>query len=374
MSMSQETGMANRLLTRRGAVRAGSLGAAALVGGGALRQAAAQEATPGATVPGSLPSGDGLGVEVLAAFNRLPGTKGIKFWAPADAGRPEWAVSSQADQELVIASAFKGFVLAEFLRQAEAELDPKSGTPLGAQLMQKLAEELDLDEQVFTLGSTDFNPPNLTGKVTAHTVLSSMIQVSDNTAADMALKHVGPQRVRDFIASLGLQHTNIPDSTRQFTAYFFGDPDWQTVTWPQLLELVKDTPYPSRPALNDVITMASSPDDLVAFYARALQGSVFQHAETLETFRSFLMLADVIPMAVPLGISGFMKGGALSGFDHYVLSVAGGIFVAQRWVYFAMILNWEGKDAADPATVQSDFARTAQDIFSLIRERLGAAG
>lgn len=369
MSMSQRTGLANRLLTRRGAVRVGSLGAVALVGGSASRQSAAQEATPQTSVLGA----DGLGVEVLAAFDTLPGTKGLKFWAPADAGRPEWSVSSQADRKLVIASAFKSFVLAEFLRQAEAELDPTSSTPLAAQLTQALSKELDLDEQVFTLGSAAFNPPNLIGKVTAHTVLSAMIQVSDNTAADMALKHVGPQRVRDFIASLGLRHTNIPDSTRQFTAYFFGDPNWETVTWPQLLQLVKDAPYPSRPPLNDVITMASSPDDLVAFYARALQGSVFQHPETLATFRSMLMLADVIPMAVPLGISGFMKGGALSGFDHYVLSVAGGVFVAQRWVYFAMILNWGGNEGGNPGVVEAQFGRTAHDIFSLLRDRLGAA-
>jgi len=36
------------------------------------------------------------------------------------------------------------------------------------QLVEQLQEELVLDEAVFTLGSPIFNPPNLTGKVTAH--------------------------------------------------------------------------------------------------------------------------------------------------------------------------------------------------------------
>ena len=171
-----------------------------------------------------------------------------------------------------------------------------------------MQEELVLDEQVFTLGSPILNPPNLTGKVTARTVLQAMILESDDTAADMALQHVGPERVRELIASLGLGQTRIPDSTRQYVGYLFGDPDWRNLTWAKLLPLVNDTPYPPRLALNDEITMASSADDLVSFYARALPGEIFRYPETLAVFRTTLSLKDEIAQAFPLGVNTFVKG------------------------------------------------------------------
>ena len=141
---------------------------------------------------------------------RSPGTKALKFWAPPDAGRPAWSAALDADRELVIASAFKAFVLAEYLRQAEETLDPTASAPLAVQLGEQMQEELALDESVFTLGSPIFNPPNLTGKVTARTVLQAMILESDDTAADMLLKRVGPERVRELIADLGLAPDTYP--------------------------------------------------------------------------------------------------------------------------------------------------------------------
>jgi hypothetical protein len=254
-------------LSRRGALLAGGLGVAASLGGASMRSVSAQEATPTATI-GEEPAEDGLAAEVIELFDALPGTKGLKFWAPPDAGRPEWSATVDADRQLVIASAFKAFVLAEYLRQAEDTLDPTAAAPLAAQLGEQLQEELPLDESVFTLGSPIFNPPNLTGKVTARTTLQAMILESDDTAADMMLKRIDAERVRGLISDLGLRQTRIPDSTRQYIGYVFGDPDWRTLTWARLLPLVQNTPYPPRFALNDEITMASTAGELVSFYAR----------------------------------------------------------------------------------------------------------
>jgi beta-lactamase class A len=47
----------------------------------------------------------------------------------------------------------------------------------------------------------------------------------------MALKRVGAEQVRQFIAEIGLKNTRIPTSTRQFFAYISGDPNWQTISW-----------------------------------------------------------------------------------------------------------------------------------------------
>ena len=184
--------LTQRRVSRRAALRAGGLGVAATFVGESLRSVSAQEATPTAAI-GEGAAEDGLAVEVIELFDALPGTKGLKFWAPPDAGRPKWSAAVNADRELVIASAFKAFVLAEYLRQVEDTLDPTAAAPLAAQLGEQMQEELALDESVFTLGSPIFNPPNLTGKVTARTTLQAMILESDDTAADMMLKRIGPQ-------------------------------------------------------------------------------------------------------------------------------------------------------------------------------------
>jgi beta-lactamase class A len=360
-------------LSRRGALRAGGLGVAASLGSGRLNRGLAQDATPVTTTTiGEDLLQDGLAVDVIELFDALPGSKALKVWAPPDAGRPEWSAAADADRELVIASAFKTFVLAEYLRQAEATLDPMAPTPLAIQLVEQLQEELVLDEAVFTLGSPILNPPNLTGKVTARTVLQAMILESDDTAADMALQRVGPDRVRELIASLGLDQTRIPDSTRQYVGYVFGDPDWRNLTWAKLLPLVNDTPYPPRFALNDEITMASSADDLVAFYARALTGEIFRYNETLTAFRTILSLQDEIAQIFPLGVNSFVKGGSLDAFSDHVLSAAGGMYAAQRWVYFAVILNWNDTEAGTVGSVGPTFVAVMHAAFTMIRDRLSA--
>lgn len=360
-----------RRLSRRGALRASGLGIAAGLGGSPLSPVLAQEATPTAAIAAA-PAEDGLSVDVIELFDALPGTKGIKFWAPPDAGRPAWSATHHADRELVIASAFKVFVLAEYLRQAEETLDPTASAPLEVQLVEKMQEQLALDESVFTLGSPIFNPPHLSGKVTARTALQAMIVESDDTAADILLKQIDPNRVRELIASQGLRQTRIPDSTRQYVGYVFGDPDWRTLTWEQLVPLVENTPYPPRFALNDEITMASSADDLVAIYSRALPGEVFRYHETLVAFRAMLSLKDEIAQILPLGVNTFLKGGSLDAFSDHVLSAAGGMYVAQRWVYFAVILNWTDAEAGKVASVGPAFISVAHAAFTTIRDRLGA--
>ena len=82
------------------------------------------------------------------------------------------------------------------------------------------AQQLSLDAGVWsTLDSATFNPPNLIGKVSERTALEAMIMHSDNTGTDMCLKHVGPDKVREFITSAGLKSVMIPESTRTFFGY-----------------------------------------------------------------------------------------------------------------------------------------------------------
>ena len=89
-TMRRPETLADRRISRRSAVLAGSLGAATVVGGSAFGRAAAQVATPIAEIAEATTAHDGLAVEVIEMFDALPGTKALAFWAPPDAGRPAW--------------------------------------------------------------------------------------------------------------------------------------------------------------------------------------------------------------------------------------------------------------------------------------------
>jgi beta-lactamase class A len=186
----------------------------------------------------------------------------------------------------------------------------------------------------------------------------------------MALKHVGAERVRDFITAIGLAHTRIPTSTRQFFGYIIGYPEWQTITWEELVEVLEQEPYSHRPIINDTIMMVSSPHDFVSFYARALQGTFFKYPVTLNVFRAILSLADAIALSMPLGVSAFGKGGSIDFEPDHALSFAGGMYVSKRWVYFSMIINWTDAEAGPVAEVQQPFLETANTIFTLVQDRL----
>lgn len=183
-----------------------------------------------------------------------------------------------AHRMLFAASAIKTFVLCEALRQTDS--------PDVVEILEE--RELALDSTVWSFGSPTFTPMNLAGIVSERTTMEAMITRSDNTATDMMFKVAGADNVRAFIASAGLANTLVPDSTRAFTGYLFGAPDYAHLTWERLQEVVKDPRV--NPFLNTVQTLASSADDLVSYYSRALQGAFFTHAETLNEFRRVLTL------------------------------------------------------------------------------------
>jgi beta-lactamase class A len=295
---------------------------------------------------------------IVALFQDLPGRKAIKIWAPATDNAKQLRISSNASTPLFIGSAFKTFVLAEALRQVDA---PDVVKTIGT-------TQLKLDETVWSADSATFNPPHLTGLVSERTALEAMIMHSDNTATDMSLKRTGPDNVRRFIDSAGLRHTAIPDSTRSFFGYLLGAPDYKTFTWAELQASGPD-PFVNSP-LNSVITMASTADDLVSYYARALQGEFFRDPATLTEFRRILSLGDAIWLIpVPLGARAFVKGGSIDIPGFHCLCVAGGMFFDDRWVYFTFIINWDAAAETDPSTVVA-FATASGQALKVVFQAL----
>jgi beta-lactamase class A len=348
-------------VTRRTALGAASAGLAASLGNRlSATTAHAHEATTASLSEGP----DSLSVEILQAFRGLPGTVGLKLWAPAMAGGPEWAVSQNPDEQMFIASAFKAFVLAETLRQLEEAIDPASTTPPAGQFAAGLRTLLPLNDSVFMPGSTVLNPPHLSGEISLRTALEAMISHSDDTATDIVLKYFGAENVQAFVDNMGLTQTVIPASGAQFIGYIMGLPDWQQTTWVQLE--ADQFPDP-RPILNDTITMASSPADLVSFYSRTLTGEMFQRETTLATYRTILSWSDAVPQAIPLGANGFGKGGQVSASGSNALSFAGGMYVPNRWIYFAMLLNWSDAEG-NIADVEMAYFNAVRHVFTLVRD------
>lgn len=208
---------------------------------------------------------DGCAGGDSGAVQGVTGRVAIKIHAPAVDGKPEFLVELNAAKQMFVESAVKTFILCEALRQADS--------PNVVQTLS--ATQLSLDASVWSVDSATFNPPNLIGKVSQRTALEAMVLHSDNTGTDMSIKHVGPEKVREFIASIGLKNTMVPDSTRSLFAYILGAKGYKTFSWEEL-GAAANAPIVNSP-LNKVETMASSANDFISYYSRALQGEFFKN-------------------------------------------------------------------------------------------------
>jgi beta-lactamase class A len=319
-------------------------------------------AATGAAAPifaAASPQGTPNALKILALFNALPGDKAVKILAPAAAGKPEFRVEMNTAKRMFVGSAIKTFILAETLRQADSPNIVRALT----------SQKLMLDASVWSVDSATFNPPNLIGSVSVRTALEAMIMHSDNTGTDMSLKHAGPDNVRSFIASAGLRSTEIPESTRVFFAYLLGAKNYKTFTWDELAAASGGT---VNSPMNRVETLASSADDFISYYSRALQGEFFKNKETTAEFRRILSLGDAIWLVpLPLGGTAFCKGGSIDVPGYHALCAPGGMLFGDRWVYFAFIHNWYAKEVTDPKTV-ADFARAASQAMAMVKDAVTA--
>ena len=297
---------------------------------------------------------------ILSLFKSLPGDVAIKIFAPAMNGKPEFLVESNASKMMFVGSAIKTFILCEALRQADS-----------ADVVQTLtAKQLTLDASVWSVDSATFNPPNLIGKVSQRTALEAMILHSDNTGTDMSIKQVGPEKVRELIASIGLKNTMVPDSTRVFFGYLLGSKSYKTFSWEEI-GAAANLPIVKSP-MNKVQTLASSADDFVSYYSRALQGEFFKNKATLNEFRRILAMGDAIwLLPLPLGVSAFVKGGSIDVIGYHAVCVPGGMLFDGRWVYFCLTINWYSKAETDVDTVNA-FIAAGSRALTMVKDALSA--
>jgi beta-lactamase class A len=297
--------------------------------------------------------------QIKALFASLPGIHTLQFWAPPTPMTEELLVQTRPGLRIFVASAFKSYVLAARLKALDSR-----------EVVERLrTNKLALDESIWSLGSEIFSPPDLSGLVSERTAAEAMIMHSDNTGTDMMLKATGPGSVRQFIASLDLRHTQIPDSTRILAAYVLGFPNYMTATYAEVLQAFERGAPIVNPFLNDVETMASSAADFVRFYSTTLQDGFFENPETTHEFRRILSLADGVFEAVPLGVHGFAKTGYADFPGFHVRSNAGAMTFDGKWVYFAGVINWDTAELHDERTV-AEWKGALRAALQLIYEHL----
>ena len=102
---------------------------------------------------------------IAARFQGLPGDLGWKILVTRPDRSTAFVAGQDAGRRLFAASAIKTFVLAEALRQFDSD-------DIKHRLEQ---QELVLDSSIWSLGSPIFNPPDLSGTVSARTALEAMI-------------------------------------------------------------------------------------------------------------------------------------------------------------------------------------------------------
>jgi beta-lactamase class A len=281
----------------------------------------------------------------LRRFLALPGTK--SYLIHVGQGGALRRIAHQPDLFLFTASAYKTFVLGQYLRDVEA-----------GQLSED--EQLAIDDGVRTLGSPVFL--NLAGTTQARSVLEAMITRSDNIATDIATGKVGADRVRALIAQAGLRSIRIPDTTRLFLSYIFGAPAGVDLGWPG----IENPPGPPRPPLNDVITLAGNARDFVSWYEQALRGTFFANRATLTEFKRIQAMSVQIAQAVPPDTPAYAKGGELPWPGLSTKSFAGQIVVGgdgRTPVTFCFIVNWK-PPSDDPL---SDFPAVEAEFFAAIK-------
>jgi beta-lactamase class A len=313
----------------------------------ALTAGADIAAAPAGRADGA-PGGDDLD-RALARFLRLPGRKSylVHIGDGGTAGR----FAHRPDLFLFTASAFKTFVLAQYLRAVEA-----------GQLSEK--QELTIDDSVRSPGSPVFI--DLTGTTTARVVLEAMITHSDNTATDAAMRQVGADQVRALIAEAGLSSILIPDSTRIFASYIVGAPPGVDLGWPGIIQAFANPPGPLRPLLNRVQSLAGSARDFVSWYEQALSGAFFSKPQTLTEFKRIQAMAEQIVKMVPPDTPAYAKGGEVADFNGFnAKSFAGQMIVnGQTPVTFCFIVNW--------MSPTNDFAEVEAEYFAAIAGILSA--
>lgn len=293
--------------------------------------------------------------QALARTAELPGRTSYLIKV-SGAGR-DWSAAQDPDERMFVGSAVKTFILAQALKDVEdGRLDEDA--------------PVAVDDEVRSLSSPVLL--ELSGKTPLRTALEAMIAHSDNTATDIALKAVGADRVRAFVAEAGLASVAVPTSTRRLFSYLAGAPDGVDAGWDALRRVdAGETLGDARSPLNDRETMQASARDLVSYYERTLAGRFFRAPETLAEFKRISAMANALPMVVPPDLAAYGKGGSIEWGGFRCLCLPGQMVLGDRTtVTFSFTVNWN-VPPKDVGPVQKTLVSVISGVLSATARAFG---
>jgi beta-lactamase class A len=288
--------------------------------------------------------------KALRAFDKLPGD--VAYRINVGRGGKKFTAGQRAGDTLFVGSSVKTFILARYLRDVE-----------NGRLA--LAEQLKVNNAVRALSSPVFL--ELTGTTPATSVLEAMITHSDNTATDIALRQVGPGRVRTFVENAGLKSVRIATSTRLLFCYLAGAPFGVDEGWAGMKVIASGGKFgPLRSPMNKRETMQGSADDFVSYYEQILAGDLIRTEAMRREFRCISSMPAIFWSVGPENTPIFGKGGSIEWDGFNALCLPGQMLVGGTLpVTFSFVVNWKGKPSTIPG-VGDQFA-------SAIRATLAAA-
>ncbi|HEX8301391.1 serine hydrolase [Sphingomonas sp.] len=127
--------------------------------------------------------------EVAAALDALPGTTGYAF-AKLGSGAPRLTLKHNADKPLAVGSAFKLVILAELVRATNAG-------------QRKWDDMVTLDGRELPGGGYTMKPAG--AQVSLRELATKMISISDNSATDILLGHLGREKVEAMLDRIGVR-------------------------------------------------------------------------------------------------------------------------------------------------------------------------
>ena len=131
--------------------------------------------------------------QAVKALKKLPGTVSLSAWRLADKQGHKVLATLNSNKPLAIGSTFKLYILGALLSDIAA----------GKRTWQEVAR---LSEARRSWPSGVLHKWPAGAPVTAHTLASQMISISDNTATDELLFHLGRQRVEAMLKPMGNRH------------------------------------------------------------------------------------------------------------------------------------------------------------------------
>ena len=246
-----------------------------------------------------------------------------------DAGQE--IASCNPDTSMRIASVGKLLLLAEVARQCDA------GELTGLEFLGRDPELLVADSGIWQYLHVD--------KLSIHDLCVLVASVSDNVAANVLLKHIGFERVRDLSDALGLTGTALLDYVRDHR----GPSDAPTLSMGSATELLR---LMSRQVRQELISRAVS-EQLSAWLATGVDLSMVASAFGFD----------------PLAHAGSDRGFSIrnkTGTNTGIRADVGAIGWKNTWFSYAVIANWEVADPGLRDTVLS----TMNSIGKMLREVL----